>query len=217
MRQFSAKKKARLLSLLELEYPEAKSALYFVDDYQLIVAVVLSAQCTDKKVNEVTPHLFARWPSFQALAIADEKELASIIRPINYYLTKARNLKSLAELVVMEWGGNLPGTIDELVLLPGVGRKTANVVVSERGTEPGLAVDTHVFRVSRRLGIAQGATASLVEEELRSGFPSAEWRSLHHRLILHGRAVCIARRPRCESCCLLSLCKYSVESKVSKE
>ena len=217
MRQFSAKKKAQLLSLLEVEYPEAKSALDFVGDYQLIVAVVLSAQCTDKKVNEVTPHLFARWPSFQALAVSDEKELASIIRPINYYLTKARNLRGLAESVVIQWGGALPGTIDELVSLPGVGRKTANVVVSERGTEPGLAVDTHVFRVSRRLGIAQGASASVVEEELRGGFPSGQWRSLHHRLILHGRAVCIARRPRCESCCLRSLCKFSVEKKLQKK
>ena len=217
MRQFSPKKKAQLLSLLEVEYPEAKSALDFVDDYQLVVAVVLSAQCTDKKVNEVTPHLFERWPSFQALAVADEKELASVIRPINYYLTKARNLRGLAELVVIQFGGALPGTIDELVLLPGVGRKTANVVVSERGTEPGLAVDTHVFRVSRRLGIAQSATASLVEEELKISFPSAQWRSLHHRLILHGRAVCIARRPRCESCCLRLLCKHSVENRVLNE
>lgn len=208
MKKFSSTKRARLLSILAEEYPDARSALNFVDDYQLIIAVVLSAQCTDKKVNEVTSNLFARWPSFQALAVAEESEIEATIRPINYYRSKARHIKGLAGTVLVQWGGRLPDTIDELVSLPGVGRKTANVVVSERGTEAGLAVDTHVFRVSRRLGIAQGESAGVVEEELRRAFSPSHWRSLHHRLILHGRAVCKARRPQCEVCCLRQLCNH---------
>lgn len=202
-----------LLSLLAAEYPEAASELVFMDDYQLVVAVVLSAQCTDKKVNEVTAILFKKYPSFHKLAVAELEDIERIIRPVNYYRTKARHIRDLAESVMVRWGGELPETISELVTLPGVGRKTANVVVSERGTEPGLAVDTHVFRVSRRLGIASGSTPSEVEEELRRAFPQEHWRSLHHGLILHGRRVCPARAPKCDQCVLAGICQHTSRTK----
>jgi endonuclease-3 len=191
-------------------YPNPKSELIFSDDYQLVVAVVLSAQCTDKKVNQVTPTLFERYTTFYSLASGSVAEIEAIIRPINYYRTKARNIRALAEQVVEHWGGRLPAAIDDLQTLPGVGRKTANVVASERGTEAGLAVDTHVFRVSRRLGLARGKDAREVEEELRRQFPKKRWRDLHHSLILHGRAVCTARNPRCNDCVLSSLCAFNM-------
>lgn len=209
MARFSKKKKDLLLSLLAEAYPEAASELVFTNDYQLVVAVVLSAQCTDKKVNEVTAVLFKKYPSFQKLASGTLEDIEAIIRPVNYYRTKARHIRDLAESVVVRWGGELPETISELMTLPGVGRKTANVVVSERGTEPGLAVDTHVFRVSRRIGIASGTTPAEVEDELRQAFPQEHWRPLHHGLILHGRRVCPARAPKCGECVLAGICEYA--------
>lgn len=212
MVRVSKKKKDLLLSLLAREYPEAASELVFNNDYQLVVSVVLSAQCTDKKVNEVTAVLFKKYPSFQTLASADLEDIERIIRPVNYYRTKARHIRELAESVVITWGGELPETMSDLVTLPGVGRKTANVVVSERGTEPGLAVDTHVFRVSRRLGIASGTTPAEVEDELKGAFAQEHWRPLHHGLILHGRRVCPARSPKCHECVLASICHYASRS-----
>ena len=212
MAGFPKKKKDLLVSLLAGEYPGASSELAFENDYQLVVAVVLSAQCTDKKVNEVTAVLFKKYRSFKKLASAAPEDIEVIIRPVNYYRTKARHIRDLAEAVVVEWGGLLPGTISELMTLPGVGRKTANVVVSERGTEPGLAVDTHVFRVSRRLGIAKGSTPAEVEDELRQSFPQDQWRALHHGLILHGRRVCPARSPKCEQCVLAAICQHASRS-----
>ncbi len=210
VREFSRQKRESLMKRLAAAYPNPKSELNFSDDYQLVVAVVLSAQCTDKKVNQVTPTLFERYTTFQSLAAGSVEEIEAIIKPINYYRTKARNIRALAEQVVERWGGQLPATIDDLQTLPGVGRKTANVVASERGTEAGLAVDTHVFRVSRRLGLARGKDAREVEEELRGQFPKKRWRALHHSLILHGRAVCTARNPRCDECVLSALCAFNV-------
>lgn len=210
VQEFSRQKRERLMKRLEAAYPNPKSELIFLDDYQLVVAVVLSAQCTDKKVNQVTPTLFERYTTFYSLASGSVAEIEAIIRPINYYRTKARNIRALAEQVVEHWGGRLPAAIDDLQTLPGVGRKTANVVASERGTEAGLAVDTHVFRVSRRLGLARGKDAREVEEELRRQFPKKRWRDLHHSLILHGRAVCTARNPRCNDCVLSSLCAFNM-------
>lgn len=212
MAGFSEKKKDMLVNLLASEYPGASSELAFANDYQLVVAVVLSAQCTDKKVNEVTAVLFKKYPSFKRLASADPEDIELIVRPINYYRTKARHIRALAEAVVLERGGLLPDKISELMTLPGVGRKTANVVVSERGTEPGLAVDTHVFRVARRLGIAKGSTPAEVEDELRRAFAQEHWRALHHGLILHGRRVCPARSPKCERCVLAAICKHASRS-----
>jgi endonuclease-3 len=201
-----------LLQLLSFEYPNPASELNFSNDYELVVSVVLSAQCTDKKVNEVTERLFKRFKNFQELAQADINDIEEIIRQVNYYKTKAKNIRELAEIVTTTHGGRLPDLINELMTLPGVGRKTANVVASERGSEPGLAVDTHVFRVSKRLGLTSGETPTQVEEELRASFKSDDWRTLHHCLILHGRRICKARSPLCKECSLTEICRNAPRS-----
>lgn len=187
-------------------YPDPRSELDFKDDYQLVVAVILSAQCTDKKVNQVTPQLFGRFADFAALAKAPITELEQIIRPINYYRTKARNLIAMAQRVVDDFNGKLPGEHPELTSLPGIGRKTANVVVCEKGCAPALPVDTHVFRVSKRLGLADGTTVEKVEDQLKLQFAPQEWRNLHHWLIFHGRRVCKAQRPQCGQCVVNDIC-----------
>ena len=200
-----------ILEELERLYPEPRSELHFEGEFQLVVAVVLSAQCTDKKVNEVTPALFERYPNFQALANAKVSTVEQLIRPVNYYKTKSRNLIALAERVTAQ-GGNLPRTLDTLVELPGVGRKTASVVLGELGIAFTLPVDTHVFRVSQRLGFAQGKTVRDIEDQLRHRFPQEQWRKLHHWLILHGRRVCKAQHPLCESCTLRCRCPSAIHS-----
>lgn len=200
------KRKQALLDQLRILYPEPKSELNFNNEYQLLVSVVLSAQCTDKKVNDTTPALFKKYPDFKRLARAEVSEVEAIIRQINYYKTKSKNIVSTAQIITADFGGDLPRSMDELVSLPGVGRKTANVVLGELGIEPSIAVDTHVFRVSRRLGIAKGENPGEVEQSLRKGFPPASWRDLHHQLIFHGRRVCKARTPMCSECLLASAC-----------
>lgn len=205
-----------LLHSLSTLYPNPGSELNFSNEYELVVAVVLSAQCTDRKVNEVTPELFTRYPNFDTLANARLQAIEKIVRPINYYRTKSRNLIELGKSVRSSFGGRLPHTIDELVTLPGVGHKTASVVVSELGHGHALAVDTHVFRVSQRLGLARGNNVKQIEQALKDKFPPELWRSLHHWLILHGRRVCKAQRPLCDSCELAENCPGKVVGKVSK-
>lgn len=202
----SAYTRRRILEILEGLYPSPRSELYFTSEYELLIAVVLSAQCTDKKVNEVTPALFAHYDSIEALSKAKVEETAEIIRTINYYKTKARHIVALAKKIVEEHNGKLPRAHDQLVSLPGVGRKTANVVLSELGIIPTFPVDTHVYRVSRRLGLATGKTPQKVEDELKKLFPPSTWRPLHHWLILHGRRTCSARSPRCTECLLSRYC-----------
>jgi len=199
--------KKKLLGLLARLYPNPHSELDFRGDYQLITAVILSAQCTDRKVNEISPLLFKRYPGFRKLGEADERELGAIIRPINYYRTKARNLIAMAREVQTRFDGRLPETHDELCSLPGVGRKTANVVRCERG-HAALPVDTHVFRVARRLDLSQGKTPDAVEDDLRREFAPEHWYNLHHWLIWHGRRVCKAQRPLCADCPLARLCVF---------
>lgn len=198
-----------ILPLLAEAYPDAATELHFENEYQLVVAVILSAQCTDKKVNEITPSLFKAYSSFATLASAPLAALESIVRPINYYRTKARNLREMARLVTDEHDGVLPRAHDKLLALPGVGRKTANVVLGELGAQETFPVDTHVFRVSRRLGLSTGSTVEKVEKDLMAAFPPRDWRSLHHRLILHGRRVCKAQRPACSLCTLAKKCPSS--------
>lgn len=192
--------------ILNALYPNPKSELDFCNDYQLIVAVILSAQCTDKKVNQVTPELFQFYADFISLAKANLKSIEKIIRPINYYKTKAKNLIAMAKLVVSKHATDLPTTRQALEELPGVGRKTASVILSEKGIEPALAVDTHVFRVSKRLGLANSEKREAVEDEIKSHFPPSLWQNVHHWLILHGRRVCKAQRPLCEECQLNKIC-----------
>lgn len=202
----TSKKRAELLQILAELYPEPRSELDFTNDFELLIAVMLSAQCTDVKVNQVTPILFKSYPDCRKLARAKLSDVEAIIRPINYFKTKAKNIIATSELLDSRHHGKVPRTHAELTELPGVGRKTANVVLGETGAVPALPVDTHVFRVARRLGLSRGTTPHAVEEDLMRQFPSAEWRGLHHRLIFHGRRVCKARSPMCGECALRSLC-----------
>jgi endonuclease-3 len=198
--------RAKLLAILEKLYPEPRSELDFSNEYELLIAVMLSAQCTDKKVNQVTPVLFKRYPNFKDLSRARVTDFATIIRPINYYKTKSANIVATAQRITQEYRGKVPKTHEELTSLPGVGRKTANVVLGETGAVPSLPVDTHVFRVSNRLGLTSGKTPEAVERDLCALFPPTEWRNLHHRLIFHGRRVCKARNPDCALCELQKIC-----------
>lgn len=200
------KKRAFLIATLAELYPEPRSELDFKNEYQLLIAVMLSAQCTDKKVNQVTPNLFKVYPSFKALSQAKLSEVEKIIRPINYYKTKSKNLIACANKVVEEFSSKVPESHEELTSLPGVGNKTANVILSEKGVVPAFPVDTHIFRLAHRLGLSTGKTPDQVEADLRKLFPPSEWRNLHHRLIFHGRRVCGARNPQCEACVLRTIC-----------
>jgi endonuclease-3 len=187
--------------------PVAESELHFDSPYQLLVAVMLSAQCTDKRVNQTTPALFAAYPDPQSLAAASFEDVLALIRSVSYPNSKARHLIGTAQKLVSDFGGQVPSGIDELMSLPGVGRKTANVVASITWGEPVIAVDTHVFRVSRRLGLSRGTTPRAVELDLERHIP-AEFRPIaHHWLILHGRYVCKAQKPNCASCPLTQWCK----------
>lgn len=213
----SPKKRAELLKALAKLYPEPKSELTFSNDFELIIAVMLSAQCTDVKVNQVTQVLFKRYPTAASLSKARLKDVEEIIRPINYFKTKAKNIIATSGILVSQYGGGVPRTHEELTELPGVGRKTANVVLGETGAVPALPVDTHVFRVARRLGLSAGKTPEAVEQDLMKQFPSSEWRPLHHRLIFHGRRVCKARNPACSECSLRGVCAFASQEKPSTQ
>ena len=197
--------KKRLLQLFSKLYPHPRSELVFNDDYQLVLAVILSAQATDKKVNEITPKLFQAFPGFRALSKAKLPQVENIVRPINYYKTKAKNLVELAKVVMSGYGGRLPSTYQELTALPGIGNKTANVVLAETGF-PAFPVDTHVFRVARRLGLSEAKIPRKTEEDMKLAFNKRHWRNLHHYLILHGRRICRARNPLCPECGIAELC-----------
>lgn len=197
----------RVVEALKREYPEPACALVHADPYQLLVATILSAQCTDARVNLVTPALFHRYPDAHALARAEASELESLIRSTGFFRAKARNLLAMAQQVVERHDGRIPGDLESLTALAGVGRKTANVVLGVAfGLGEGIVVDTHVKRLAKRLGLSAGKTPEQIERELMKTVPRAEWVNLSHRLILHGRRVCVARRPRCEVCSLATFC-----------
>ena len=185
----------------------AQSELNFSSPYELIVAVILSAQCTDRRVNLTTPELFRRYPTVQKLSEARQEDVLELIRSISYPNSKSAHLCAMARKVVDEFGGEIPSDIDDLMSLPGVGRKTANVVASILYNEPVIAVDTHVFRVSRRLGLSRGATPRAVELDLERHIPEELRPVAHHWLILHGRYTCTAKKPQCERCGLSEWCK----------
>lgn len=187
--------------------PVAQSELNFADPYQLIVAVILSAQCTDKRVNLTTPELFRHYPDIRHLAAASVEDVFELIRSISYPNNKARHLIGMANKVISDFGGEIPATVDELMTLPGVGRKTANVVASIVWNTPVIAVDTHVFRVARRLGLSRGTTPRAVELDLERHIPQEERPIAHHWLILHGRYICTAIKPKCAECPLSAFCK----------
>lgn len=186
---------------------EAQSELDFNSPFQLLVAVMLSAQCTDKRVNLVTPALFEAFPTPEAMSAAGAAGILPFIRSISYPNSKAAHLESAARRLCDDFGGTVPSTVEELMSLPGVGRKTANVIASIIYARPVIAVDTHVFRVSRRLGLSRGATPRAVELDLEKHIPPDERPVAHHWLILHGRYVCTAKKPQCSDCGLRNLCK----------
>lgn len=186
--------------------PVAESELDFKNPYQLIVAVILSAQCTDKRVNMVTPALFDAYPSAEALAEATPEQIFTYIRSVSYPNSKAQHLAGMARMLVQDYGGEVPDDIDELQKLPGVGRKTANVVSSIVYNKPVIAVDTHVFRISHRLGLSKGTTPLAVEKDLTANIPAEKRPIAHHWLILHGRYVCTAHKPKCTECGLSPYC-----------
>lgn len=188
--------------------PVVQSELVFSDPFQLIVSVILSAQCTDKRVNMVTPELFRRYPDARALAAASEEDILDCIRSVSYPNSKARHLKAMASKLLSDFDGQVPSTVEQLMTLPGVGRKTANVVASIVYDEPVIAVDTHVFRVSHRLGLSSGKTPYDVERDLEKHIARSDRPTAHHWLILHGRYVCTARAPKCGDCGLKDFCVY---------
>ena len=196
-----------ILRLLAQEYGEATCALHHDGAYQLLVATILSAQCTDARVNMVTPALFRRYPDAHAMARADLDELQELIRSTGFFRNKARSLHGSANMLVDEFDGEVPSNMRDLLKLPGVARKTANVVLGTAyGIASGVVVDTHVGRLSRRLGLTHQKTPVKVEKDLMDLIPRDEWINFAHRLIHHGRRVCQSRRPRCETCSFADLC-----------
>ena len=187
--------------------PEAASELHYEDPFQLLVAVILSAQCTDKRVNQVTPALFTRFPNPEALAAASFDELYPYVRSVSYPNAKTRHLIGMAQRLLADFDGKVPDTLDALMSLPGVGRKTANVIASIVYDKPVIAVDTHVFRVAHRLGLSKGTTPLAVEQDLEALIPESQRAIAHHWLILHGRYTCTARNPKCADCPLTEWCR----------
>lgn len=202
------KKKAnKIYTILELEYPRATTALRHTNAWQLLVATILSAQCTDERVNKVTPALFKKYKSVKDFASAGQRGLEKDIRSTGFYRNKARNIIGAAKMVLGSFGGNIPRTMEELVLLPGVARKTANIVLFHAfGMNEGIAVDTHVKRLSARLGFSRNTDPVKIEKDLMGVFDREKWGDLTNILILHGRRVCMARKPDCPSCAVKALC-----------
>lgn len=189
--------------------PEARSELHFENGYQLIVSVILSAQCTDKRVNMVTPELFRRFHDANALSKASVQDVYGLIKSVSYPNSKAVHLVEMAKKLMTDFGGVIPSDTQSLISLPGVGRKTANVVASILYDKPVIAVDTHVFRVANRLGLSHGKTPEQVEADLERNIPLEQRAISHHWLILHGRYICTARTPKCEKCQLTQWCEYN--------
>lgn len=204
-----AEKFEQVIAFFRKNKPDAETELQYTNPYELLVAVILSAQCTDKRVNLVTPALFEAYPTVEILATATSDDIFHYIRSVSYPNNKAKHLAGMARMVVDEFEGKVPSEVDELVKLPGVGRKTANVIASVVFNRPAMAVDTHVFRVSERLGLTVGAKTPLAAEKQLIKYLPEEWVAIaHHWLILHGRYTCLARQPKCDECGFTSICSY---------
>lgn len=189
--------------------PDAETELIYDNPFQLLVAVVLSAQCTDKRVNATTPAIFEKYPDAETMSRAGVEDIFQLIKSISYPNNKSKHLVGLANMLVKDFDGKVPMTVEELVKLPGVGRKTANVITSVIDEQPNMAVDTHVFRVSARIGLTVGAkTPVAAEKQLIDLIPTQYVHRAHHWLILHGRYICVARKPKCEECGLTMVCKF---------
>lgn len=209
MRLSTKQRYARAIEIFEREMPVADTELHFSNPFELLCAVILSAQCTDKRVNMITPALFAAFPTPEALAAATPEQVFDIIRSCSYPNNKTKSLLGMARRLVSDFGSQVPSDIDSLMSLPGVGRKTANVILAVVYNRPAMAVDTHVFRVAERIGLTTGSKTPLqTEMALTKHIPASIIPKAHHWLILHGRYVCKARRPLCESCSLTTVCRY---------
>jgi endonuclease-3 len=208
-----------VIDYFEKHNPDPETELIYDDPYQLLVAVILSAQCTDKRVNITTPAIFEKYPDVQTLSKASFEELFPYIKSISYPNNKTKHLIGMAKAIVEKFSGKIPMTIEELIQLPGVGRKTANVITSVIDQQPNMAVDTHVFRVSKRIGLVptSATTPLAVEKELIKNFPKEDIHKAHHWLILHGRYICVARTPRCGVCGLKPVCKYFKKNYVQQD
>lgn len=206
-----------VLNYFAMHQPVAETELVYENPYHLLVAVILSAQCTDKRVNMITPPFFERFPVPEVLAVAQPEEVFQVIRSCSYPNAKSKNLIGMAQKLVNDFGGVVPSDVNELMKLPGVGRKTANVIASVVYDKPALAVDTHVFRVSARLGLTTNAKTPLeTEKQLLKYIPTHQVAIAHHWLILHGRYVCQARRPKCEECPLTKVCKFFLKKSADR-
>jgi endonuclease-3 len=204
-----------VLSYFQQQMPIAETELTYQSPFQLLVAVILSAQCTDKRVNETTPNIFHKFPTPQKMALAEFDDLFPLVKSISYPNNKTKHLIRMSQLLLENFNGEVPMTMDALVTLPGVGRKTANVITSVIDQQPNMAVDTHVFRVSRRIGLVPmtAKTPLSVEKELIKNIPTAQVHTAHHWLILHGRYTCLARNPKCATCGIQSYCKQGIKIK----
>lgn len=207
--------KTEALALLRKAHPDARPALMFSSPFELLVATILSAQCTDVMVNKCTRVLFPVANTPAQFAAMDEEALLPYIKSCGFYRTKGKHILETARLLMSEYGGEVPADLEKLRTLPGVGRKTANVVASNAFGIPAIAVDTHVFRVSNRIGLARASTVEKTEEQLQKAIPREDWGAAHHWLIYHGRRICSARKPRCEICPLAGLCEY--HRKIARE
>lgn len=197
----------KIARVLAKTYADAECALHHDNPFQLLAATILSAQCTDERVNMVTPSLFAKYPTPAALARAKQSDVEKIVQSTGFFRSKSANLIGMAQGLMEHFGGELPRTLDEMISLPGVGRKTANVVLGTAfGLPTGVVVDTHVKRITKLLGLTKNKTPEKIEFDLQQLLPKSEWINFSHRLIHHGRRICIARRPKCEDCPLLTLC-----------
>ena len=198
------------VNALKQEYPGAVCSLTYQKPLELLIATRLSAQCTDARVNMVTPALFARFPTLESFCEGSEEEIAEYIRSCGLYKTKARDILAMCHMLRDEFGGVVPDTVEELTRLPGVGRKTANLVVGDIYHKPAVVTDTHCIRITGRLGLTDSTNPLKVEKDLREVLPPEESNDFCHRLVLHGRAVCDSRKPKCETCCMKSFCRYAL-------
>jgi endonuclease-3 len=198
---------SKIIEILEKTYPDAECSLTFRNPFELMIATILSAQCTDARVNKVTPSLFAQFPDAQKMSKASQEEIEAIIQSTGFYRAKAKNIRGACKILTKEYGGKIPDTIEALVKLPGVGRKTANVILGNAFHKPaGLVVDTHVKRIAFRLGLTHQKTPEKIEQDLNGKIPERYWVLLPHWLIHHGRQICLARKPLCSECPVASLC-----------
>ena len=210
------KRVCEIIAILKATYPAAKCTLDFSTCHELLVAAILAAQCTDERVNEVTPGLFANYPNVEAFASADYAELEAIVRPTGFFRNKTKAVIESARQIVSDYAGNVPDSIDELVKLSGVGRKTANLIVGVCYGRPAVIVDTHVTRVSQRLGLTKEKDPGKIEFDLRAILPGNEQTLFNHLIVAHGREICKAPTPRCEVCPLIELCPYGQEQATLK-